>query len=142
MLRGKRYKTHILKSVRSSVDGTVVYEPEPEVIGSTEISPDNLYAVKQGMKGVVEEGSASGIFDDYDITIGGKTGTAQIGKNVSDNALFVAYAPFENPEIAVAVVIEHGALGRNAAFVARDIFDAYFKTSEISGNAIIGELLP
>ncbi len=140
---GVRYKTHILKSVRSSVDGSVVYEPEPEVIGSVDINPDHLYAVKQGMQGVVEEGSASGIFDDYDITIGGKTGTAQIGKNVSDNALFVAYAPFENPEIAVAVVIEHGAVGRNAAFVARDIFDAYFKNAETSdNNTVIGELLP
>ena len=95
------------------------------------------------MLGVVEEGSASGIFDDYVVTIGGKTGTAQIGKNVSDNALFVAFAPFENPEIAVAVVIEHGAVGRNAAFVARDIFDAYFaKVDNSSSNAIIGELLP
>ncbi len=140
---GVRYKTHILKSVRSSVDGSVVYEPKPEVIGSIDINPDHLYAVRQGMQGVVEEGSASGIFDDYDITIGGKTGTAQIGKNVSDNALFVAYAPFENPEIAVAVVIEHGAVGRNAAFVARDIFDAYFKNSEGSEhNTVIGELLP
>ena len=140
---GVRYKTHILKSVRSSVDGSVVYEPEPEVIGNIDINSDHLNAVKQGMQGVVEEGSASGIFDDYDITIGGKTGTAQIGKNVSDNALFVAFAPFENPEIAVAVVIEHGAVGRNAAFVARDIFDAYFKTSEITeNNTVIGELLP
>lgn len=140
---GVRYKTHILKSVRSSVDGSVVYEPKAEVIGRIDINSDHLYAVKQGMQGVVEEGSASGIFDDYDITIGGKTGTAQIGKNVSDNALFVAYAPFENPEIAVAVVIEHGALGRNAAFVARDIFDAYFKNSEgPQHNAVIGELLP
>ncbi len=140
---GTRYKTHILKSVRSSVDGSVIYEPKSEILGSTEISPQNLQAVKKGMLGVVEEGSASGIFDDYVVTIGGKTGTAQIGKNVSDNALFVAFAPFENPEIAVAVVIEHGAVGRNAAFVARDIFDAYFaKVDNSSSNAIIGELLP
>ncbi len=140
---GTRYKTHILKSVRSSVDGSVIYEPEPEILGSTEIDLNHLEAVKNGMLGVVEEGSASGIFDEYLVTIGGKTGTAQIGKNVSDNALFVAFAPFENPEIAVAVVIEHGALGRNAAYVAKDIFDTYFQKSEISAaNTIIGELLP
>ena len=140
---GIRYRTHILKSVRSSVDGSVIYEPMPEILGNTQISEKNLEAVKKGMLGVVEEGSASGIFDEYVVTIGGKTGTAQIGKNVSDNALFVAFAPFEKPEIAVAVVIEHGAVGRNAAYVAKDIFDAYFeKADNSSTNAIIGELLP
>lgn len=140
---GTRYKTHILKSVRSSVDGSMIYKPETEVIGSIDITPENLQAVKKGMLGVVEEGSASGIFDEYLVTIGGKTGTAQIGKNVSDNALFVAFAPFDKPEIAVAVVIEHGAVGRNAAFVARDIFDAYFeKADKSTSNTIIGELLP
>lgn len=140
---GTRYKTHILRSVRSSVDGSVVYEPEPQVIGMVEIAPDDMEAVKKGMLGVVEEGSASGIFDDYTVTIGGKTGTAQIGKNVSDNALFVAFAPFDEPEIAVAVVIEHGAVGRNAAYVAKDIFNAYFEESNNpQPNTNIGELLP
>ena len=140
---GTRYKTHILKSIRSSVDGSVIYEPEPEILGEVEIDAEDLNAVKQGMQGVVEEGSASGIFDDYHVKIGGKTGTAQIGKNVSDNALFVAFAPFDKPEIAVAVVIEHGAVGRNAAFVARDIFDVYFQsTQEGTENIDVGELLP
>lgn len=140
---GTRYKTHILKSVRSSVDGSVVYEPEPEVIGTVEIAPEDMEAVKKGMLGVVEEGSASGIFDDYTVTIGGKTGTAQIGKNVSDNALFVAFAPFDEPEIAVAVVIENGAVGRNAAYVAKDIFNAYFEESDNPQTYTnIGELLP
>lgn len=140
---GTRYKTHILKNVRSSVDGSIVYEQEPEILGKVEIEDEDLKAVKQGMLGVVEEGSASGIFDNYSVMIGGKTGTAQIGKNVSDNALFVAFAPFDEPEIAVAVVIEHGAVGRNAAYVARDIFDAYFKTADnTASNTKIGELLP
>ena len=140
---GVRYKTHILKSVRSSVDGSTVYESEPQVIGNVEINPKNLEAVKQGMLGVVDEGSASAIFENYQVSIGGKTGTAQIGSNVSDNALFVAFAPFDDPEIAVAVVIEHGVKGANAAYVARDIFDKYFKKNEISvENSNIGELLP
>ena len=140
---GKRYKTHILKSVRSSVDGNSIYEPQTQILGDANINEKNLIAVKQGMLGVVEEGSASGIFDDYQVLIGGKTGTAQIGKNVSDNALFVAFAPFDDPEIAVAVVIEHGAVGRNAAYVAKDIFEEYFKKGQnSSNNSIIGELLP
>lgn len=140
---GTRYKTHILKSVRSSVDGSTVYEPQPQVIGSVDIKPENLAAVKKGMLGVVDEGSASAIFENYRVSIGGKTGTAQIGSNVSDNALFVAFAPFDNPEIAVAVAIEHGVKGANAAYVARDIFDNYFEKNNTSGNdSAIGELLP
>jgi len=140
---GTRYKTHILKSVRSSVDGSVVYESKPEITGKLDIKPENLAAVKRGMLGVVDEGSASAIFENYKVSIGGKTGTAQIGKNVSDNALFVAFAPFDAPEIAVAVVIEHGVKGANAAYVARDIFDKYFEKSQnIENSDIIGELLP
>lgn len=139
---GTRYKTHILKSVRSSVDGSTIYEPKPQIIGEVDVNPDNLEAVKQGMLGVVDEGSASAIFENYQERIGGKTGTAQIGNNVSDNALFVAFAPFDDPEIAVAVVIEHGVKGANAAYVARDIFDKYFEKNEIMpNNNTIGELI-
>ena len=66
-----------------------------------------------------------------------------MGKNKSDNALFVAFAPFDDPQIAVAVVIEKGEKGVNAAYVARDIFDEYFglnKNNEYSVN--LSELLP
>lgn len=140
---GVRYKTHILKSIHSSVDGSTIYQPEPEVIGNIDIKPENLNAVKAGMLGVVDEGSASAIFENYREKIGGKTGTAQIGKNKSNNALFVAFAPFDEPEIAVAVVIERGVKGENAANVAKDIFDKYFEESDISfENVNIGELIP
>ena len=140
---GTRYRTHILKSVRSSVDGKTVYEPQAQVLGQVDIKPENLAAVKNGMLGVVDEGSVSAIFENYKVSIGGKTGTAQVGKNVSEHALFVAFAPFDNPEIAVAVVIEHGAKGSNAAYVARDIFDKYFeKSTDLKNNSVIGELLP
>ena len=89
------------------------------------MQPEVIKAVKDGMKRVVDEGSASNIFQGYSVSIGGKTGTAQVG-NGSNNALFVAYAPFDDPQIAVSVVLEHGVSGANAAYVARDIFDEYF----------------
>ena len=140
---GTLYKTHLLKSIRSSVDGSVVYSNEPLVLKTVSIKPENLEAVKKGMYGVVDEGSASGIFENYNIPVGGKTGTAQVGSNVSDNALFVAFAPFDNPEIAVAVVVEHGVKGANAAYVAKDIFDEYFRQNvQIGIIDIEGELLP
>ena len=123
---GYRHKVNLIKSIHSSVDGSVVQEFPPQVIDHIDMNTSVLNAVKEGMRKVTDEGSASNIFQDYPIPVGGKTGTAQLG-NGSDNALFVAYAPFDDPQIAVAVVLEHGAAGTNAAYVARDIFDKYFE---------------
>lgn len=146
---GTRYRTHIIKSVHSSVDGKLIYENAPIVESVVEISEDNLEAVRRGMLGVADEGSAKQIFSGYPISVGGKTGTAQISKRASNNALFISFAPFDKPEIAVAVVIEHGYRGANAAYVARDIFDEYFGLNgasevmpEIGDGGNFGELLP
>lgn len=148
---GTRYRTHIIKSVHSSADGSLVYENSPVIANTVEISEDNLAAVRKGMLGVADEGSAKQIFKGYPISVGGKTGTAQISKKASNNALFISFAPFDDPEIAVAVVIEHGYRGANAAYVARDIYDEYFgftgeileSSDENDGNtSIYEELLP
>ena len=90
------------------------------------------------MLGVADEGSAKQIFNGYPISVGGKTGTAQISKKASNNALFITFAPFDKPEIAVAVVIEHGYRGANAAYVARDIYDEYFGLKN-GGNTVNGD---
>jgi len=58
--------------------------------------------------------------------IGGKTGTAQVSKTKSDNAIFSAFAPFNDPTIAVTCIIEQGANGTDAGFAVRDVFDYYF----------------
>ena len=67
----------------------------------------------------------------------GKTGTAQVPPH-SDNVVFVGFAPYDKPEIAVAVVLEYGAYGKYSTAVARDLFDAYFfgKTVDASGNLV------
>lgn len=122
---GTRYKVNIIKNIRSSVDGTVVKEFVPQIISDVDMDTKVINAVKNGMKKVVDEGSASSIFSNYAIQIGGKTGTAQVGDG-SNNAIFIAYAPFDKPEIAVAVVLEHGVRGTNAGYIAKDIFDEYF----------------
>lgn len=127
---GTRYKVNLISSIRSSVDGSLVERFEPQVEEHIDISPAALQKVHEGMKKVVDEGSASSVFEGYPIQIGGKTGTAQLGKG-ANNAIFMAFAPFENPQIAVAVVLEHGVRGTNAGRVARDVFDKYF----FGGNA-------
>lgn len=122
---GTRYKVNLIDSIRSSVDGSVVESFEPEVVEKIDIEPSTMDKIKDGMKKVVDEGSARSIFEGYPIKIGGKTGTAQLGTG-ANNAIFIAFAPFDNPQIAVAVVLEHGERGTNAGRVARDVFDAYF----------------
>ncbi len=147
---GKRYKPHLIKSIRSTTDGTMISENKPELLKEVRVEKNIFDAVKNGMKGVTDEGSAKKIFEGYPIEVGGKTGTAQISKNSSNNALFVSFAPFDKPEIAVCVVIEHGFRGANAAYVARDIYDQYFGLNKIqeetpqikTTNDIFGALLP
>ena len=87
---------------------------------------ENIKAVLEGMKGVTSEsgGTAYSTFKDFDIEVGGKTGSAQAGN--STNGWCVGFAPFDNPEIAVVVLVENGAHGGYTAEVARDIFAEYF----------------
>lgn len=140
---GTRYRPHIIKSIHRSSDGREVMRTPSVVEERVQIGAGNLEAVRRGMYGVVDEGSASKIFEGYNIGVGGKTGTAQGSSKASNTALFVAFAPYDKPEIAVAVVIEHGVRGVNAAAVARDIFDEYFDISGNIGESYeIGQLLP
>lgn len=140
---GTRYRPHVIRSVNRAEDGVEVKRSAAVVEERIPITAENLDAVKRGMYGVVDEGSASKVFRDYGIEVGGKTGTAQGSAERSNTALFVAFAPYEKPEIAVAVVIEHGVRGVNAAGVAKDIFDEYFDISgEMPERYDVGELLP
>ena len=122
---GTRYKTHLLKSVRTPYFGEIVYEEESEILGIVDMSKENYDAVMRGLRSVTEDGTASSIFSRYPIAVGGKTGTASVSQG-APNAVFVAFAPFEAPEIAIAVVIEHGSSGNWAAPIAKILFDEYF----------------
>lgn len=95
--------------------------------------PENIDAVREGMRGVTTEtgGTAYSTFRNFDIEVGGKTGSAQTerfdenGKKIT-NAWFVGFAPFDEPEIAIVVMIENGQAGGKAAIPARDIIAEYF----------------
>lgn len=127
LLEGTRYRAHLLKEVVEFPSGDVVYETPTEVIDVLDFRPGILPLIKGAMKDVVESGSAARIFRGYDITVGGKTGTAQVGDDRSANALFVGFAPYDDPKIVTAVVIEQGANGTDAAYTAKAMFDAYLK---------------
>ncbi len=104
-------------------------EPFNDYTESLNINEQNIKAVFEGMKSVTGDagGTAYGTFAGFPISVGGKTGTVQVPGNKSDHALFVGFAPYENPKIAIAVLIEHGGHGSYTAPVARDIIAQYYK---------------
>lgn len=130
---GTRYRAHLLKEVRDFASGEAVETVAPAVVDKVEFKSGVLPTIKSAMKDVVESGSAARIFRRYDIAVGGKTGTAQVGGERSDNALFIGFAPYDAPKIAVSVVIEQGANGTDAAYTARAVFDQYLKGESYTG---------
>ena len=97
------------------------------------INPQNLKTVLEGMRSVTEEGTAASIFRDFEIAVGGKTGSAEAPGN-KVNAWFAGFAPFDNPEIAVIVMVENGGHGYYAAEAVREIMREYFgmNTQDVS----------
>ncbi len=97
-------------------------------------SDRNIRAVLEGMRSVTEEGTASSVFRNFDIPVGGKTGSAEAGTKV--NAWFAGFAPYDDPEIAVVVLVENGGHGYYTAEVAKEIIAEYFGMN-INENEII-----
>lgn len=129
---GTRYSAHLLGSVRKFYTNEIIYEYEPKELSSVELSDTTHRTIMNAMKSVTENGSAARVFRSYPIEMGGKTGTAQVSKTKSDNAIFTAFAPFDNPEIVSTCVIEQGNTGTDAGFTVKSIFDAYFKIGDFA----------
>ncbi len=122
---GVRLETHLLDKIMDFNNTTVIEEYEPVVAETIDISMENLEIIQEGMRLVATEGTASSTFADYGIAIAEKTGTAQ-NTNNSDTVSFIAYAPYDDPEIAIAITIEYGDSGVLTRNVAKDVFDWYF----------------
>lgn len=121
---GTRYKATLLNSVVNYSTGEVEYANQPTILNTLDVDDNIMNIVKEGMRAVAEEGTAQKYFKDYPIAVGGKTGTAQTtGK---DNSVMIAFAPYEDPEIAITVVVEHGETGASTGPVTKAVFDAYF----------------
>lgn len=128
---GTHYRPHVLKSVRSYDYTREAFDIVPEVIDDLQPDPENIKSVQEGMRMVAQAGGTGAkTFASYQIPVAAKTGTAQTTANRPDNGVFVAYAPYDNPEIAIAVVVEKGAGGSRVAPIAREIFSAYFDIKE------------
>lgn len=137
---GVRYKTHLVHSVRR-YDNTAEKVVEPQVAATAGWSKQAMDTVRAGMVNVVKAGTAYSSFGTAKYTVAAKTGTAQTGvKGQSDHGVFIAYAPVENPEIAIAVVMERGT-SSSAAQVARKITDAYFDSKTTGEKPLSMETL-
>lgn len=134
--KGTRKQLHIIKEIREYETDDIVYKAEPKILSELRIKDSTYEAVKDGMRRVTGDGTASAVFENFPIEVGGKTGTAEVSRG-SDNVLFVGFAPYDNPQIAVAVVIEHGASSRYAANIGREMFASYLGVNEVLDSIVL-----
>ena len=130
---GTCYRPHLTKVIRSSRDASVVKKFEPQIIGGIEMSKKTYEAVTRGMYLGSREGTSSAVFSDFPINVCSKTGSAQVNTG-SANGVFASYAPYENPQIAIAVVIENAGSGAALAPIAREIYERYFDINSVYEN--------
>ena len=137
---GTRYNAHFIKSVYNYSMTQIKKNDFSQVLSKVDIPSANFEAVKSGMLQVTEDGTASATFSNYPIRVGGKTGTAQT--TGPDNSVLVLFAPYEDPEIAVSIVIEHGERSVSTGPVAKAIMDEYFfGSNEVSDPELPNQLL-
>jgi penicillin-binding protein 2 len=145
---GTVYRPHLVKRIIDP-EGKILKEFKPEIITRAGIKPHSYHLVKEGLLAVVNEpGGTAGVARLSEVKVAGKTGTSQVVKlrdkrgaipyQFRDHALFVAFAPFDKPEVAVAVVVEHGEHGGSAAApIAGRILRKYFE-----GKGVIKKPVP
>jgi len=135
---GVMFRPHIVKFVADTKTGkSIPVEPKP--LRTLKLKPEYIEIIKQAMVGVNKEGTGSRAFAGAEYVSGGKTGTAQVyslkgekynedhtKEHLRDHALFIAYAPADQPKIALAVLVENGGFGAQAAApIARQVLDYY-----------------
>jgi len=126
---GTCYRPHLTKAIRNSQNSGIVKKFESEIIGKIEMSKETYEAITYGMYLGSREGTSSAVFADFPVNVCSKTGSAQVNTG-SANGVFASYAPYENPQIAVAVVIENAGSGSALAPIAREIYERYFDIGE------------
>ena len=133
---GEHYQAHLLKSVKKYDNSQLLYVYDEPPQNTVEMSESTVAAVTKGMHELTTT-SLAGAFANCVVSAGAKTGSAQVGTEIA-NGVFVAYAPYEDPEIAVAIVIEKGGAGAALASTAVEIINAYF-ADRVNGGDVVGE---
>lgn len=133
---GEHYEAHLLKNVKSYDNSRVIDVYGKGPLNDLNISDSTMAAVTKGMHDLTYD-SLRSAFSRCVVEAGAKTGTAQVGTDIA-NGTFVAYAPYDNPEIAIAIVVEKGGSGSLLANAAVDIINAWF-TRDGTGATAAGE---
>src|SRR5690606_36832180 len=153
---GKVLRPNLVKEVFSN-SGSVLRAPEPSVISEISLKPETLELVREGLRQVVNEPKGTAWWHrGQGLAMAGKTGTSQVISLSAEklfmkceekeyrfrhHGVFAAYAPYDNPRIAVGVVVEHGCSGSGAAApVAKEIVTAYMKKYEPEKQARLAEI--
>ena len=129
---GTRYKTSIIEGTREKGFESINYNL-PEVEEVLNISSDTIRIVKEGMYSVTHgsQGSLRNYFRDFSVEVAAKTGTAEEAKDKPSHSWFAGFAPYDNPQIAVVVMVPYGELPQSPAVkTAQDIFEFYFSLNE------------
>lgn len=131
---GHRYRPYLVSKIINP-KGDIVKEFKPEEVGKLTLSETNLNLIRDALRDVALEGGTAGhLFNDFPIDIAGKTGTAE-NSHGSDHGWFVAYGPFDDPRIVVAVLVEQGGYGTSsAAPIAKKILEAAFNINQPVGD--------
>lgn len=133
---GTCYKLTLVDAITDPT-GSVLERKDPESTGTVDLPADLWNTIHAGMRGVVQNSSAFKNFSG--VAVAGKTGTAQTSTDVPNHGVFIGYAPYDNPEIAIAIRIANGYSSINAAAVARDMISYYYglqdKDTLITGHA-------
>ena len=122
---GQRYRPHLVQRI-VDVNGNTVREIKPELLSTLEVVPSVIHHVQEGLHSVTKLGTGTALFAGFPVDIAGKTGTAENSQG-RDHSWFVAYGPYKNPNVVVAVIVEQGGFGSVAAGpIARRILEAAF----------------
>ncbi|MCD7722958.1 MAG: hypothetical protein LUH82_03265 [Clostridiales bacterium] len=138
-----RYEMHFVKSVINTSSGTV-QETGSTVAQELSISSNTISIVQEGMRLVATTGAPASVFSGLDVDVACKTGTSQVIKNgqTVNNGFLITYAPYDNPEIAVASVVELAGSGTSTADITASIIDYYYSSNTNEKSAeLTGELL-
>ena len=142
---GTRHSAALLKSVRSFDYSRQLYQKDTEALSTVETADYNWAAVQRGMYLMANDISSSSLtvyyalgnysYNGVSLPVAAKTGTSQLGEDKTNNAIFMCYAPFDDPQIAISIVVERGQSGANLSSMARNVLDAYFGLGDKSSTA-------
>ena len=125
---GTSYNLTLIDKI-TDAKGNTIQDYGPQIESSLSINKNTWNIIHQGMREVIENKDE---FEDMDVEVAGKTGTVQESKTRPNHALFICYAPYSNPEVAMAVRIGNGYSSTNAMLTAKDILQYHFNLADES----------